>query len=314
METVDLQVRPLNGPERYHLVRMWRQIGVFLESIKFSHTVFALPFALLSMALAATRNGSWRWADGFGIVACMVFARTAAMGFNRWADRDLDALNPRTKGRAIPAGLLRPKTVMAIVVVSAVGFVAACSVFWFANGNAWPLLLSPAVMAFLFGYSYAKRFTALAHVWLGMALALAPIAAWIAVRATVEPPPCWLALSIVCWVTGFDIIYACQDIDVDRALCLQSIPSRLGFAGAMWVARAAHVSTVAALVAFAWATPELGAVFHIAIGGVAALLFVEHWLVRGRDLQQINLAFLHVNGMISMGLLAATLTDLWLRR
>lgn len=293
---------------------MFGQIGIFLEAIKFSHTIFALPFALLSLALAATRNWVWRWLDLVGIVACMVLARTAAMGFNRWADRELDAKNPRTAKRAIPAGLLTSTQVLAIVISCTIGFVAATSIFWFSSGNWLPLALSGPVLLVLMGYSYAKRFTPFAHVWLAVSLALAPIAAWIAVRPIVEPSPLLLAAVIVCWVTGFDIIYACQDIDVDRSLGLRSIPSWLGFDRAMWVARISHALMVLALFGFVACTPELGIAFRGGVILAAALLLVEHWLVRGRDLLRVNLAFFHVNGVISMGLLAVTLVDLWWKR
>lgn len=291
---------------------MLRKLGIFLESIKFSHTVFALPFALLAAALASVREGGWRLADIVGILLCMVFARTAAMGFNRWADRDLDAQNPRTKIRAIPAGLLTPAAVLTAVLVSSAGFLASTSIFWFSRGNALPMILSVPVLLFLMGYSYAKRFTALAHVWLGIALALSPVAAWIAVRGMVEISPVLLSLAIVFWVTGFDIIYACQDIDVDRELGLRSIPAWLGMDGAMTVARVCHAAMVLCLVAFGRLTPEVNLFFWIGVAAIAALLIYEHWLVRGRDLSRINVAFLQVNGAISIGLFVLTLADLYL--
>lgn len=288
------------------------RLCVYLEMIKFSHTIFALPFALLAAALASERSGGWRWLDLVGVVCCMVLARTAAMGFNRWADRELDGKNPRTKIRAIPAGALSARSVFGFSLASAAAFLASTSIFWFSSANTWPLILGPAVLLFLFGYSYAKRFTVLAHVWLGTALALAPIAAWIAIRGTVEPPPVLLGLAVVGWVTGFDIIYACQDIEVDRTLGLKSIPAWLGFAGAMWVARLAHIGMLAALLALGWTTPELGRFYWLGLVVVTLLLGVEHWLVRGRDLGRINVAFLNVNGVISAALLAVTLADLYL--
>lgn len=290
------------------------RIGVFLEMIKFSHTIFALPFALLAAALASSREGGWRLLDLLGVVLCMVFARTAAMGFNRWADRDLDAQNPRTKIRAIPAGLLTPGFVLGTVILCSVGFVFSTSIFWFASGNPWPMILAVPVLLFLFGYSYTKRFTSLAHVWLGTALALAPVAAWIAIRGNVELPPILLGLAVIGWVTGFDIIYACQDLDVDRQLGLRSIPARLGFERAMNVARLSHLLMMAALVGLGWVTPELNLFYWIGLVLVGGLLIYEHWLVRGRDLLKINVAFLQVNGVISVGLLLVTLADLYLPR
>jgi 4-hydroxybenzoate polyprenyltransferase len=288
------------------------RIGVFLEMIKFSHTIFALPFALLAAALASAREGGWRPMDLVGVVSCMVFARTAAMGFNRWADRDLDAQNPRTKIRAIPAGLLTPGFVLGTVLICSVGFVLSTSLFWFSSGNPWPMILAVPVLLFLFGYSYTKRFTSLAHVWLGTALALAPVAAWIAIRGNVELPPILLGLAVIGWVTGFDIIYACQDLDVDRQLGLRSVPARLGFEGAMNVARLSHLLMMAALVGLGWVTPELNLFYWSGLMIVGGLLVYEHWLVRGRDLLKINVAFLQVNGVISVGLLLVTLADLYL--
>lgn len=295
---------------------MFRRLQIILEMIKFSHTIFALPFALLAACLASVREGGWRLVDLVGILLCMVFARSAAMAFNRWADRDVDLQNPRTQTRAIPAGQLTAGQVLAFVVVCAVAFIAATSIFWFRkdNPNPWPLILSVPVLAVLMGYSYAKRFTSFAHVWLGVALALSPVAAWIAIRGEVAWPPVLLALSVALWVAGFDVIYACQDIEVDRKQKLHSIPARFGYTGALWIARVFHLLMLGSLAAFALVTPELGAFFWMGYAAVAALLFVEHWLVRVRDLGRINLAFLQVNGVISVALLTVTLADLYLRR
>ena len=290
---------------------MLKKIAVILEMIKFSHTIFALPFALVSACLASKREAGWRWLDLIGILVCMVFARSAAMAFNRWADQSIDAANPRTKIRAIPAGLLTSGQVLLFVIACTLGFVAATTIFWFSSGNWWPTLLSVPVLAYLMGYSYAKRFTPFAHVWLGAALALSPIAAWIAIRPIVEPPPFLLAAVILFWVTGFDILYACQDLEVDRKLGLHSIPARLGIAGAFWVSRVCHLLTLVALAAFGRLTPELDAFFWIGYALIAILLIVEHWLVRNRDLGRINLAFFHVNGVISMAILLVTLADLY---
>lgn len=291
---------------------MLRPVAVFLESIKFSHTIFALPFALLSATLASVRDGGWRWLDLLGILLCMVFARTAAMGFNRWADRQFDAANPRTAIRAIPAGLLSPAAVLTYVLTSSLLFIASTGLFILSSDNWLPLCLCLPVLAFLLGYSYTKRWTALAHLWLGAALALSPIAAWIAIRGDVEWPPVILAAAIVCWVTGFDVIYACQDIETDRRLGLKSIPAWLGMDGAMNVARLCHALMLAALVALGLTTPEFTIFYWVGVAAVAGLLTYEHWLVRGRDLARVNLAFLHVNGVISVGLFVLTLADLYL--
>ena len=284
----------------------------YLGMIKFGHTVFALPFALLAAVLASHREGGWRPLDLVGVVLCMVFARTSAMGFNRWADRALDAANPRTRSRSIPAGRLSAAAVLALTLLSGGLFVAATGLFVVSSGNAWPLLLSGPVLAWLLGYSLAKRFTPLAHLWLGVALALSPVAAWVAIRPVPEWPPLLLAAAVASWVTGFDILYACQDAEVDRRLGLHSIPARLGIGRAMHVARLLHLTTVVLLVAFGRVTPELGAFWWLGLAAVAVLLAAEHWLVRGRDLLRINLAFFQVNGVVSATLLLATLLDVYL--
>lgn len=294
---------------------MLEKIRVFAEMIKFSHTIFALPFALLAACLASVREGGWRLVDFIGILLCMVFARSAAMGFNRFADRELDARNPRTQTRAIPAGQLTAGQVLAFTIACSFAFIASTTIFWFRadNPNPWPVILSVPVLLFVLGYSYAKRFTELAHVWLGVALALSPVAAWIAIRATLGLPPVLLALAVAFWVTGFDIIYACQDIEVDREQRLHSIPARFGYHGAMWIARLAHLLMLVSLACFGLWTAELNLFFWLGYACVVILLITEHWLVRVRDLGRINLAFFQVNGIISAGLLAVTLIDLYLR-
>lgn len=288
----------------------WRSLVIYLEMIKFSHTVFALPFALLSAAIGSHRIGGWRPADLIGVVCCMVFARTAAMGFNRWADRDVDALNPRTRIRALPRGLLTARQVEVVIAISSMGFFLSTSIFYWSHDNAWPMILSPAVLAFLFSYSYAKRFTWWAHAWLGMALALAPIAAWIGVAPGFSWTPILLGGAVLCWVTGFDIIYACQDLDFDRSAGLQSVPARWGYEGSLWIARVCHAALCVLLIVLWWVTPELGIFFAGAVAATSLLLIVEHVLARRRDLLSINIAFLYVNGAISLGLLAAGLIDL----
>ena len=289
-----------------------RKVGVYLEMIKFGHTVFALPFALAALAIAIRRIGAVRPLDVLGVLLCMVFARTAAMGFNRWADRDVDAANPRTAGRAIPAGLLSSGQVIVFTIGAAVAFVASTGLFWLSSANYWPAVFALPLLAFLGGYSYAKRFTWGSHLWLGLALAGSPLGVWIALL----PPGSWqppfaLGAAIACWVAGFDILYACQDIEYDRAAGLRSLPARLGMDGAFRVARGLHAAMLAALVWFGFATPELGTWYWIGLVGAAALLATQHWLVRGRDLGRINLAFLWVNGAISLGLLATVMLDLF---
>src|SRR5262245_58413211 len=207
---------------------MLTRLRHILEMIRFSHTLFALPFALLAAALAWRANFreglAFRVRDLAGIVLCMVFARSMAMAFNRLVDRRIDADNPRTASRHLPAGILSVSSVAAFCIACTVGFIASTLLFW---PNRWPLYLSLPVLAFLSGYSYAKRFTSLCHYWLGAALSLSPIAAWIAIRGEIAWPPVLLAGAVLCWVGGFDIIYACQDVAFDQKQGLFSIPARL---------------------------------------------------------------------------------------
>lgn len=287
---------------------MLTRVRYLLEMIRFSHTVFALPFALLAAVLAWHQPGSrFTWNQLAGILLCMVLARSAAMAFNRIVDRQYDAENPRTAGRHLPAGLLSVGTAIGFTVFCSVGFVAAATLFL---PNWWPLILSGPVLAFLLGYSYAKRFTVWCHYWLSAALMLAPIAAWIAIRGTIEWPPVLLAATVFFWVGGFDILYACQDADFDRQRGLSSVPARWGVPRALRIAFASHVLTVACLFAL-WSVAGLGVVFLAAVVAVAALLAYEHSLVRADNLTRVNLAFFHVNAVISLGLLACGVADVW---
>ncbi len=280
-----------------------------LELIRFSHTVFAIPFALLSAALAwESRTEPFRWRELLGIVACMVFARSAAMAFNRIADRDSDSRNPRTTDRHLPAGLLTVPFVAGFTLVCSVGFVASTVLFL---PNRLPLLLSIPVLLFLLGYSYAKRWTSLCHYWLSAALAFSPVAAWIAVRGNIQAAPLLLAGMVFFWVGGFDLIYACQDADFDRRNGLHSIPARFGIARALRLAAISHLFAVVSLFGFWW-TSGLGIVLLVGVVVVALLLAYEHSLVRPDDLSRVNLAFFNVNAIISLGLLAVGLVDLWL--
>lgn len=280
-----------------------------LGLIRFSHTVFALPFALLS-ALLAWRDVPFRLRDLLGILVCMVLARSAAMAFNRLVDRRLDAENPRTAGRHLPAGLLGTGTVWAFTVACCAGFVAATLLFL---PNRLPIFLSVPVLAFLLGYSFAKRFTSWCHYWLAAALMLSPVATWIALTGTVTPTPCLLAAVIFFWVGGFDILYACQDVDFDRQRGLFSIPARFGVPRALKIAAASHALTVLGLFALWWGA-GLGPVFLTGVLVVTGLLVWEHRLVRPDDLSRVNQAFFHVNALISLGLFAVGALDLWLAR
>jgi 4-hydroxybenzoate polyprenyltransferase len=285
------------------------QVRRFLELIRFSHTVFALPFALLS-AVLAWRIVEFRWRDLAGILLCMVFARSASMAFNRIADRRIDAQNPRTARRHLPAGLLSLRAVVLFTIACAAGFIASTLLFL---PNRLPLVLSVPVLAFLCGYSYAKRWTPLAHYWLGAALMLSPIAAWIALVEDIAWPPVLLGLAVFFWVGGFDIIYACQDVDFDRSQRLSSVPARFGVPRALRIAAVSHLLTVACLLGL-WSTAHLGPLFLVSVITVAVLLTYEHWLVRPDDLTRVNVAFFNVNAIISLGLFVVGLLDVWIGR
>src|SRR3954447_16236527 len=279
-----------------------------LGLVRFSHTLFALPFALLGAALAARGPDGWhgRWRDWLGILLCMATARSAAMAFNRLADRRIDALNPRTATRHLPSGRLSVAAVTAFTAACSAAFVASTLLFL---PNRWPLILAGPVLLWLLGYSYTKRFTTLAHFWLGASLSLAPVAAWIALRGGIAWPPVLLALAVLFWVSGFDIIYACQDVDFDRSAGLKSVPSRLGVPGALRLAAGCHALMVVSLLGLGLCYP-LGTSFFAGVAAVALLLIYEHALVCPDDLSRVNLAFFHVNVIISMGLLAIGVADL----
>lgn len=288
---------------------MLTRVRHLLELVRFSHTLFALPFALLAATLA-WRTTPFRWRDLAGLLLCMVCARSAAMAFNRLADRHIDARNPRTAGRHLPAGILSVTAVTMFTVVTSLGFIAATLLFW---PNPWPLILSVPVLAFLLSYSYAKRLTAWCHYWLAAALMLSPLAAWIALTGTLAWPPVLLAGVIFFWVGGFDILYACQDADFDRQSRLRSIPARWGIPAALRLAAASHLLTVACLFGL-WRVAGLGPLFLAGIIGVALLLIYEHLLVRPDDLTRVNRAFFHVNAVISVGLFLIGLADVLLHR
>ena len=290
---------------------MLRRLSLLLGMIRFSHTVFALPFALMSAALA-WREEPFRWPDLVGILLCMVFARSFAMAVNRVADRDIDARNPRTAGRHLPAGLLHLSTVVAFAAVCALAFVASTLLFLLREPpNPWPVYLAVPVLLFVAAYSLTKRFTALSHFWLGASLMLAPLAAWIAVRGMAGlDVPALLGLAVLFWVAGFDILYACQDAEFDRRSGLHSVPARLGVPGALRVALACHLAMLAILVGLAFVSPHLGAVYLTGVGVIGVVLLYQHRLVRPDDLSRVNQAFFHVNALVSIGLLAVVLVQL----
>ena len=288
----------------------------FLEMIRFSHTVFALPFALLAAVMAWYENatadppGSFRLQDLVGILVCMATARSAAMAFNRLVDRKIDAENPRTKGRHLPAGLLTTKSVAGFLIVCCLGFVLGTLLFL--PGNWIPLIASVPVLLFLFAYSYTKRITWLSHFWLGAALMLAPLAAWVAIRGELAWPPVVLGGAVLLWVAGFDMIYACQDVDFDRTAGLHSVPAWLGIKGALRLAAACHAAMIVLLLLLPVVFPPFGTVYLIGIGAIAALLIYEHALVRPDDLARVNIAFFHVNAVVSIGLFVIGAIDLLL--
>ncbi len=289
-------------------------VRAFAADIKLSHSIFALPFALLAATLAAVSDqAAWgqTWGVGsFGLIlVCMVCARTVAMAANRLLDARLDALNPRTARRAIPAGQLDRGWVLLTTSLFATGFVVACGGFWWLYNNPWPLMLSVPVLAFLSGYPLLKRFTSLCHYYLGAALALSPICAWIAITGGVAIEPFLMAGGVLCWTAGFDVIYATADRDSDLRHGVHSLPSRLGIGRALLVSRLTHVAGVLFLIALGLASPLLGTVWFVAVGAVAVLLMVEHRLVRPDDLSKVSLAFFTVNGVISTLLGTAGIVD-----
>jgi len=283
-----------------------KRIHTTLEMIKWEHSIFALPFALTAMLLAADGLPGWRTVAW--IVVAMVAARSAAMAFNRWADAGLDAGNPRTRNRAIPAGLLSKQFVLGFTCVAAAVFLGAA-----AELNRLALELAPVALAVLLGYSYLKRVTRWSHLGLGLALGLAPAAAWIAVRGSLDPRILVLTGAVTLWAGGFDVLYACQDYEHDHAAGLHSLPQANGLTVAFWTARLMHLAMLALLV---W----LGQLFNFGLAGwlgvgvVGLLLAYEHSIVSPRDLRRLNAAFFTMNGVIAMVFLAFVTADLWMKK
>ncbi|MFA7059693.1 MAG: 4-hydroxybenzoate octaprenyltransferase [Pedobacter sp.] len=282
-----------------------QKIVIFLEMIKFSHTVFALPFALSGALLAA--RGLPGAEQIFWIVMAMVGARTTAMGLNRLVDAEIDARNPRTAGRAIPAGLISKGTTLGFILVSLALLLVAASQL-----NPLCLKLAPLAVFFLVLYSYCKRFTSLAHVVLGICLAAAPIGAWIAIRGKIEAPSLILGGAVLFWVAGFDILYALQDLDFDRKAGLHSIPVLLGVDGSLWAARIFHLVMLGLLLGLL-TTMQLGGFFMAGILLAAVMLFYEHWLLRDGNLEKLDAAFFNMNGYISIVILLSTTAEVMTR-
>jgi 4-hydroxybenzoate polyprenyltransferase len=283
-----------------------RKLILTLEMIKFEHSIFALPFALTASTLAI-RDGalplSVLWSKLLWIILAMVGTRSAAMTFNRLVDSDIDARNPRTKLRQLPAGTLSKGFAWGF-------FALSCAVLLFAAAmlNTLCLRLAPLALGIVLGYSYTKRFTSMAHLVLGFALGIAPAAAWIAIRGTLDPRILWLTAAVTFWTAGFDVIYSCQDYDFDRREGLFSIPSKLGLAGALNVARLLHVVMIACLLALWWSF-ALGYTALAGIAVVVALLLYEHSLVHPNDFSRVDAAFFTVNGYIGVLFFAFWLTD-----
>ena len=281
-----------------------RKLRIILEMIKFEHTVFALPFAVMSAFIAS--DGLPSLVKLGWILVAMVGARSCAMAFNRLADADIDAENPRTAMRAIPAGLIAKGTVWCFTIVSAGLLVFAA---WRLNPLAFAL--SPVALVVVMGYSYTKRFTAFSHFWLGLSLAISPVGAWIAIQGSFALPPIILCLVVLLWTAGFDIIYACQDVNFDRKHGLRSIPAKIGIKWALWLSSALHVIAVLLLLGIPFLI-ELGLFYYIGVGIVVLIFIYEHAIVKPTDLSRVNLAFFTLNGMISLVLMALSIADILL--
>ena len=273
---------------------------VYSRMIKLSHSIFAMPFALAAAVIAA-RQVDVTLVQVVLIVLCMVTARSSAMGFNRWVDRDIDAKNPRTANREIPSGQISTSAAVAFTLGSAGLFVLFSALLGWLT-----LALSPIALAVIWGYSLTKRFTALCHFVLGLALALAPTAVWIALTGTWGPIPGILSLAVATWVAGFDILYSCQDAGFDAQEGLHSVPAALGVRGALWVSSALHVVTIAALVALPWFT-HLGFAYWAGVLAIGGVLAYEHSIVKADDLSRIDKAFFDLNGYVSLLFLLAVL-------
>jgi 4-hydroxybenzoate polyprenyltransferase len=287
------------------LPNLFYSVTRFGRMVKFSHTIFALPFALASTALAAQGHGI-TFGQIIAIVLAMVGARTAAMGFNRIVDRHLDAKNPRTAQRELPTGQVSLGAATLLTLLSIGVFLAAAA--WLG-----PLCLglSPVVLVLILGYSYTKRFTWLCHLVLGLAIGIAPLAAWIAVRGEMAAPPVWLMMAVVTWIGGFDILYALADEAFDRGASLHSIPVRFGVTRALIISALLHLGTLVALVAVGLAA-ELGLIYFTGVILVGAIFIWEHSLVRPRDLSRLNLAFFNLNGYVATIYFVATLAEVFL--
>ena len=278
------------------------KLAIIFSDIKIQHTVFALPFAVMSAFLAAegfpeTEKLVW-------IIVCMVGARSAAMAFNRIVDARFDKENPRTQDRALPSGKINVGNYAVFLVASSALFIFSA---WMLNSLAF--YLSPVALAIVFFYSLTKRFTAFSHFWLGLAISIAPVGAWVAIREEISFTSLLLGAAVICWLIGFDILYACLDIEADRANRLHSIPERFGIETALKMAFASHAVMVVFLLVLLEPTVLLGWVYLAGVALVAGLLAYEHSLIKKDDLSKVNMAFFNVNGIISIGLMAFVIVD-----
>ena len=280
---------------------MLRRLLIILEMIKFEHTLFALPFALVAALLAV--RGLPGWGQLGWLLLAMVGARSSAMTFNRLADMEYDRRNPRTERRALPAGLITTAQAWLFTLLTAGLLVLAAAML-----NPLACYLSPLALAVIWGYSFTKRFTRYSHLVLGLALGIAPSAAWIALTGKLELPAMLLTLAVICWTAGFDIIYACQDVEFDRNVGLHSLPAKVGLAPALAISSLLHGAAFALLVAAGYVA-HLGYGYGLALLPVAVLLLVQHRMVTPTDLSRANAAFFTANGLISLVLLAGTAVD-----
>ena len=281
---------------------MFAKLSVIFADIKIQHTIFALPFAIMSAFIAA--KGFPQAEKIIWIVVCMVGARSAAMAFNRVLDARFDAKNPRTQDRALPAGRVDIRSYWLFLIVSSAIFIFAANML-----NSLAFYLSPVALLIVFFYSFTKRFTAYSHFWLGLAIAISPVGAWVAIREEISFSSLILGAAVIFWLVGFDILYSCMDVEFDRSSGLKSIPQKFGIENALRIAFASHGMMVLFLLGLLLFVGQLGVLYSIGVVVVAILLFYEHSLVRSDDLSRINIAFFNINGIISLGLMVFVIID-----
>lgn len=281
---------------------MFAKLSVIFADIKIQHTIFALPFAIMSAFIAA--KGLPQTEKIIWIVVCMVGARSAAMAFNRVLDARFDAKNPRTQDRALPAGRVDIRSYWLFLIVSSAIFIFAANML-----NSLAFYLSPVALLIVFFYSFTKRFTAYSHFWLGLAIAISPVGAWVAIREEISFSSLILGAAVIFWLVGFDILYSCMDVEFDRSSGLKSIPQKFGIENALRIAFASHGMMVLFLLGLLLFVGQLGVLYSIGVVVVAILLFYEHSLVRPDDLSRINIAFFNINGIISLGLMVFVIID-----